>query len=184
MEDKVLTQTEWYTIKSTPDDYEYIETNPGVVILPIRAGRDHLEVLLRKEPNPIYGEIVTLVTGRTDQGEDNLETAIRELREEAGLILDKSCFYPMGDIFYRKSDATPEACFFVICEDMEYEEPETDGSQYERDASNSWIPITELDTIIQESKDSGLLSMLAKLLSVVVDIEKNVEGYDYELTYF
>ena len=128
--------------------------------------------------------ILTLVTGRTDAGETPLQTAVRELREEAGLILDESCFYPIGDIFYRKSDATPEASYLVICENLQYEEPETNGSQYERDAKNSWVPISDLSTIIQKTEDSGLLSILAKFLSLVVDIDKNIKGYDYELNYF
>lgn len=182
--DSTLAKTDWYTIKTTDDSYEYTETTPGVIILPVRAGRENLEVLIRKEPNPIYGDILTLVTGRTDDGETPLQTAVRELREEAGLILDEDCFYSIGDIFYRKSDATPEAAFIVICNHMKYEDPETDGSQYERDSKNSWIPISELDTLIQQSKDSGLLAVLAKFLSLVMDVEDNVKGYDYELSYF
>ena len=57
--------------------------------------------------------------------------------------------------------------FFVFCDEAEYIEPTTDGTEEEKNSNNFWISIDDLDYVIEISKDTTLLSVLAKLLSLL-----------------
>jgi 8-oxo-dGTP pyrophosphatase MutT (NUDIX family)/5'(3')-deoxyribonucleotidase len=165
--DKTLYTTEWIILKETDGGYIYTITKPGVAILPIRQIGDHLEVLVRQQVSGLFGETTTIVTGRSDEGEDPLQTAIRELQEETGIIVsDPTSFVQVGDLYYGKNNPIPDTLFFVFIENAKtsYEKPETDGTIFEEFSQNYWISEYELESLLLVSEDPTLYSVLCKFL--------------------
>lgn len=103
---------------SHPDGWEYIWNKPGVGVLPFRTNPStgQLEFLCRIEQCPSYGAtpLLTCVTGRADEGENPLTTAIRELREETGYdCQDQSKWTNLGAMRLGKASINAEILFCV-----------------------------------------------------------------------
>ncbi len=164
--DKTLYATEWITLKETNSGYIYTVTKPGVAILPIRQIGDHLEVLVRQQISGLLGETITVVTGRSEEGETQLETAVRELQEETGIITNPESFVKVGDLYYGKNNPIPDALFFVLIEELQtkYEKPETDGTIFEEFSKNFWVSEYELENLLLVSEDPTLYNVLCKFL--------------------
>lgn len=111
-----------------------------VAILPYRrVGKDAWEALLRDEVVPPWGLSSSLcaITGGCDhEGEEPVEVAIRELKEEAGY--DVSALDVLGTCRGTKSTDTVFHLFAVDVTSMEPGEATGDGSRLEDEASTSW----------------------------------------------
>jgi len=163
-DEEIMGSGDWLTLKKTKEHYEYVEGLPGVVILPIRVTRGQTEILLRQEPNHILGMITTLVSGRWERGENFLQTAIRELKEETGYDVDSSKFREIGSVFYSKIQLPADIIYLVSITNEQQNEPSTDGTTNEKLSSNIWIGINDLKKLILTSSDGTLLSACSKLL--------------------
>src|SRR4051794_22597660 len=78
--------------QGTETTYEYVEIKPGASVLAMEQNGDVW--LVREWKYAIDRPSVEVVSGGIEPDEDPLETAHRELREEAGL--EASEFIPMG----------------------------------------------------------------------------------------
>jgi 8-oxo-dGTP pyrophosphatase MutT (NUDIX family)/5'(3')-deoxyribonucleotidase len=172
--DEILGQGKWITLKKSESGWEYITQRPGVILLPIRGvDTSNIEILLRKDVNPIHGETLTLITGRIDEGEEPILTAMRELKEEAGVINQNiDNFKEVCDIYYGKCIATPDKLFFVIVEDAIYEKPITDGSTFESLATNLWMNMNEIKSLVTTSTDPIFLQAISKFLIIWNELDR------------
>ncbi len=164
-EAETLFSTEWITVKETQDGYQYTEGPPGMAALPYRSVDSGLEFLLRDESNPLHSPgYITVITGRTDEGESSEETVARELKEEAGIDIedDYSRITDLGEIIIGKANLFNDKLFAVDVTDLVESEPETDGTQYEADSSNFWVTEEELKKHIREDADSYLSTITNK----------------------
>ena len=163
--DKVLFENKWKTILSTSDGYVYVDNPDGVAMLPFRTVDGSKEYLVRYEANQLFGKMWTVITGRRDAAEHILESAMRELYEEAGIkIDDTSEFIDLGKIFIGKDNKNPDYLYAVNVTSKVQEEPKGDGSSYEADSYNEWVDINRLKELVLESGDCYLSSIVAKYL--------------------
>jgi len=80
--------------RGTPATYEYVEVKPGATTL---AVEDNLDVWLVREWKYAIGRYsLEAVSGGIEPGEQPLESAHRELREEAGLVATD--WSPLGTV--------------------------------------------------------------------------------------
>ena len=171
LDDNIVAKTKYFTIKQTAEGSEYNDANrKSAVCLPIRVLGDSIEVLIRKEHNPIRGEFYTLVGGGIEDGETLNQGILRELKEEAGLTATEKQLYLAGDLVNDKYTKNRIPLFFVLFENAAKEVPETDGTTSEALAVNFWLSIEELKNFMVTIDDSFLLAALFKFLITYTSI--------------
>ncbi len=89
---RLIAQHKWLSLWTGYNDEPFVESSPGVAIIPINyAG----EVLFIHEPAVTNGQrVLTLPAGAVEVGEDPAEAANRELQEEIGYKAD--VLFPLG----------------------------------------------------------------------------------------
>jgi len=164
--DKLLFHNKWVSVLETGDNYIYVSEPDGVAILPFKIDNSELSILIRKEANPLFEEkfIITAITGRRDEGESFIDTAIRELEEEAGYKVDKNRFINVGNFIKGKDNKNKDKMYLVDISDIKKKKPKGDGTSYEAKSNNFWIKADEIYQYIEEVECSYLLSLFAKLL--------------------
>jgi 8-oxo-dGTP pyrophosphatase MutT (NUDIX family) len=121
----------------------------SVVILPFITDEQKLPKMLGilEEPNPFreIGKMLTIVSGVHESSDkDLLSTAIRELEEESGYeVKDIRRWYYLGTINTAKYIDQEQPCFGVDVTDLIQQVPEGDGSDKEKLAKFSMIPVAE-----------------------------------------
>ena len=71
----------------------------------IRFKQDKIEyLLLKRSPDQKYPNIWQMVTGKIKEGETAYETAIREIKEETNLDIEKLYIVPNVNSFYNSDD--------------------------------------------------------------------------------
>lgn len=156
-ERKVLHHTKWLEMIDK-DGYIFMSSpwcdGQGVVVLPYRVkeymapfsvdGPDYItQYLLMMEKRPCHGDVLkpySLTGGCDKKGETPAETAARELREEAGYIVDAADLIPLGIMRESKaSDMVTHVFAARIYDDTPFEEPQKDGTSAEADAYGVWM---------------------------------------------
>jgi len=111
-----------------------------VAILPFRLdGDDKLEYLIRKEVTPCWslGPVRSAITGGCED-KGPLETAVEELKEEAGYKVSPEQMIPLGQSFASKSADTVYHLFTVNLNGAEQGEATGDGSYLDTTATVEW----------------------------------------------
>lgn len=80
-----------------------------------KSGRKFL-LLKRSEDDNLYPGIWQVITGRIEKGEKAFQTALREVREEAGLEAEKLYVLPHTTTFYSPKDDSISLVPLFICE--------------------------------------------------------------------
>ncbi|MGG4105256.1 NUDIX domain-containing protein [Paenibacillus lautus] len=170
-----LYKTPWVELmKRTSDEngeYIYIRepwliNGQAVSILPFRMaewnGNDFVEILLRGEMAdvPVLG---TIKGGCDKEGEAIVDTAIRELLEEAGYSVDSSQMIPLGTVRTSKLSTTTMNLFAVDLTDIEQGEAIGDGTQNEANAFVKWVSERES----WEAQDPVVHTSILRLLNQV-----------------
>lgn len=115
-----------------------------VSLLPFRysgfhGSRNSLEYLLRSEVTPCWHSTKEFTSSITGGVEENiLETAVHELKEEAGYSVDKSDLIYLGTCRGTKSSDTIYYLFTVDLTNFEQGVATTDGSELEKKAHCYW----------------------------------------------
>jgi len=84
-----------------------MEVEKSVAIIVFRKEEDFRFLLLWKKASSVYKEAWEFPKGNVDKGETEMQTAVRELKEETGLNEKDVQFYDFHDkvsFFYRKED--------------------------------------------------------------------------------
>ena len=95
-------------------DYSYADIADGIAIVAVNDKRE--VVLVGQWRYPIKQYTWEVPAGMRDEGEDPLETAKRELEEEAGIRAKK--WTPLGSFFMEASSTTKRA-FAFLAQDLE-----------------------------------------------------------------
>ena len=138
-----------------------------VAVLPYRINPDDSwDILVRIEPMPArnFRKEYVALTGSMDEGEDPVETALRELYEEAGYTAGRDKIKPLGDIYESKKFEDPLHAFAVDVTGLNAVEPPGDGSKLETQSSAAWITEVVRDKMCMQIKDGVFLSMVAKFV--------------------
>lgn len=176
IERKKIGGNKWLSLMSAsiPDlgikDYTYMHHNIAngktVAVLPFRQGDDGYEFLLIEEMRPIFSaeKIVSSLTGIDDE-ETPEDTAIKEIKEEAGFIVDKESLISLGLSLESKASDTIYHIYAVDVTGLEQIEPSKDGSHLEQFANYIWT-----DDPVEISDDPLVGMMFARVISKVLNI--------------
>jgi len=148
--DKVLYADEWLSLRQTGGRYTYMheEKSDGkaVAVLGFKTEEDgSYKILGRFEEVPPHHDGISLcaLTGMVEKGDEPLETAVRELSEEAGIEADQDQFENFGTTRPSKASDTTMFLFAVDLSDIEEKEiysGEGDGTKGEEGLIVSGFP--------------------------------------------
>lgn len=172
-----LYKTPWVELmKRTSDEHgEYIYirepwliNGQAISVFPFRRNeKGFVEFLLRGEMAdiPVFG---TIKGGCDKEGESIVDTAVRELLEEAGYSVGASQMIPLGTARTSKLNTTTMNLFAVDLTGIEQGEVVGDGTKNEANAFVKWIPEEES----WDAQDPIVHTSIIRLLN-------NVGGFEY-----
>lgn len=128
-----------------------------IVVLPYRFVKGGYELMFRREVTPCWHPTEQKISSITGGWEADLsfeETAINEIKEEAGYIVEERELINLGECFGMKSTDTVYHLFSVDLTNRERIEATGDGSELEAKAECYWTPPADICQI-----DDPLLAM-------------------------
>ena len=157
---------EWLKVIES-DGYEFVEETKTLTATVVwRDTAKGIEFYLRNEYRPPLGiHVGGAIGGTVDENESPLETAIREVKEETGFIVNKDDIRPLGG-FYVSTNSNTYIFLFAayISEITPFEEPEGDGSIWE-EMSTGYEWINEND--IYRVEDPRFVVAAGRLLNIL-----------------
>lgn len=152
--DDVLFQNDFVKLINY-EDYTVISFRDSVFCVPVLIEKN--QILIRKEYNPAFkyktGQEyhLSFIGGGIEIGETPEEALLRELQEEAGLILrDNYKIEFMKPFFLTKANVDQCYLSIIFLTENDYEEvrPTTDGSKLEKMSHTAKIDIKYVDSLI------------------------------------
>ena len=144
---KILSKNEWLELRETENGYvyshEYASGGKGVAVLAYRDEYGKIEIVGRHECCPCHDDHVALtsLTGQVDGNEYPEDTAVRELKEEAGISVTRGELCFLGAVRPSKSADTTMWLFSVNVGHRDIGEIVGDGTPGERGAFCIWVPM-------------------------------------------
>lgn len=145
--------------------YECVDGSDCVVVLPVmKMNAGGIKYGIRKEFCPCTmvkggkrAQTYSLITGGIEKGEKPLQAAIRELEEEAGVVLTESADWKtLGtNIAAGKFTTIRYQIFSVVFPEQEIKTPEGDGTANEEKSETLWVTPDELKAL---GEDHGNLT--------------------------
>ncbi len=130
--EKTLFSTEWISLRRIGDyvfSHEDRCNGNIIAVLPYkRIGKDGWDYGVRQENVPSWGdrEHLTALTGGVDKKETPIQSAVRELKEESGIVCDESDLESLGTCRGTKSTDTTYHLFAVDVNKLKKTEPTGD----------------------------------------------------------
>lgn len=116
---------------------------------------------------------ITCVTGTIERGEDPLICAIRELKEETGILVSDSVFYTfVGAFNFTKSCTGKRYLYIVDISKRDVIDKPTDNSWFE---NNTYNMISTYEDIQKLSSDVYLHFLYTYLKSNIIQDEKEIK---------
>lgn len=173
---KLLYDAKWLKLYKNDHDFVYAQRKgkDSVAVLCYKKNKDdNYEFLIHYQPlialDPINNSKVEcfpcLVTGSIENGEIPLTTALRELKEETGLVNDIN-LKPIKNYEYVSSTQMDEIVTIFIFDvtNKEFLAPETDGSYYEQISWNQWVSEEEFKAMVFNKTNPNLACLTISYL--------------------
>ena len=164
--DEILYENDWVELSAiSGEGYKYIYSHESrcsgkiVGILPFRYVDERIEYMLRDEFTPAWStkhNIISSITGGVENN-DVIETAIHEVREEAGYDINEKNLIQLGMIRTSKSSDTIYHLFSFDATNLVQREQHGDGSELEKKAKSFWT------RDISKSEDALVYTMYYRL---------------------
>ncbi len=153
----------WFSyVKLSDETGVIVEKKDGVTVLPfIKGGVEKPFYLLHERMAATLSLAPTLcsLTGSIDGDDSPFDTALRELREEAGLVILASSLYPLGEYIHTYKGCTKKTWMFAANVTNAYPvEAQGDGSAVEKEAFCQYHTLADL----VNCQDALLLASLAR----------------------
>ncbi|QNM93386.1 NUDIX domain-containing protein [Mycoplasma sp. Pen4] len=169
--DKLLFLNKWVSMYQTPDGFVYSErknTNSVAVLCFRINSNNQKEYLIRYQPLPVIKNNNELyacpITGSCEVDEKPLDTAIKEVFEEAGINVGlRHLVYSIDNVASTQSSEIVHNYVFNVT-GLNQETPKNDGSLFESISQNKWVLESEVEDIIFGDK-LVLNSLLSLYLS-------------------
>jgi 8-oxo-dGTP pyrophosphatase MutT (NUDIX family) len=170
MTPKVLHKTKWFEVR-VKDGWEYLhnrKASSAVAILVFNEKKQ--EVLGRYESVPCHdvGHYLVGITGMMDKENEPKETAVRELKEEAGITAKPEELIDLGYLYPHKDSDYCILLFGLDGAKKKLGKATTDGSEAEKNAYVRWVPVKE--AVASHAPTIG--ASLAKLAVLGVNLFK------------
>jgi ADP-ribose pyrophosphatase len=131
--------------------------------------KDDKILVIKQYRHPIRGINVEFVAGMIDKGEEPYETAIKELREEAGII-------PNNLVYLGKckpvSGQNTNMCYVYLVSDFSETESELEPYESFTGLIRSWIPISEFKKKIKSGEFNDGVTLMAWCLFLESQFKK------------
>jgi ADP-ribose pyrophosphatase len=137
------------------DGMDVVEHGPAVAIVPVSDG--HV-TLVRQPRAAAGGKLLELPAGGVEGGEQPLETAQRELREETGLHGGE---WVEAATFFTSPGYTDEKMHLFVATGLEEGEASPEGSE---EIELVRVPLEEIPAVMEEIEDAKTLAGLLLLL--------------------
>lgn len=121
-----------------------------------RKKQDKYELLLIKHR---YGGHWSFPKGHVEQGENELQTALREIKEETGLDVNLREGFRQSVEYYPKPHVKKQVVYF-----LGYPENDTVKKQEEEISEYRWCPLEQADSMVTFKNDKNLISQAKKFL--------------------
>lgn len=186
---ETLWEGDYVSVISPKDNpYEALHEKDGVHVLPLNI--DTLEVYIRSEVCPPYSvkesdssieEYFTVISGGIEEGEQPIDAALREVEEEAGLVMLKDPLMipltPQGIPFMKGTTQRVSTYLMLFdAENVKEIEPEGDGTEYE--ARSLTFPVGfengDIEEILKEPNCDYLLHALISKAKSVLSGERDL----------
>lgn len=156
MDYKVLWRGDFITVIS-PEKYPYetLLEKDSVWVIPIKENK----IGIRQELCPPYllkdtsnEELYyTIISGGIEESEEPKEAAIRELREESGLIyVDPEFTLLFENLPIWKNSTTRSTCYIIKGDIQRETIPSGDGTEYEKKSKTVWLTLDELREVVKK----------------------------------
>ena len=133
--------------------YGVVETRIAVGVVPLTAnGEVHLVGQYRY---PLHEYTWEIIEGGADPGEEPIETAKRELREEAGLLA--GTWTQLGPEIHVSNCHSSEIAVLFLAEDLTQTELEPDGTEI---LQQRRLPLEEVMAMVETGEMKDSLSLL------------------------
>jgi 8-oxo-dGTP pyrophosphatase MutT (NUDIX family) len=152
------------------EDWNIVKTKDCIICIPILIETN--QVVLRHEYIPTFKYVdgreyhATIVAGGIEPGEDPKTALLRELEEEAGIVLreDYDDFEELKPFFLTKGSANKAYPFLLPLNERDYQEvlAKGDGSKAESMSKSVKIDIKYLDSVDFSDLASAYMVMKAK----------------------
>ncbi|APJ38390.1 NUDIX domain-containing protein [Mycoplasmopsis pullorum] len=157
--DKLLLKTNWLSLYETEKGFIYAERKgvDSIAALVYKSTSDGYQFLIRYQPTPnILNKKLnptllypSCITGTIEDCETPLETAIKEIKEEGGLIVKTKNL--VSDSFYLATTQSNEVVYsflFEVDTNTETVPILNDGSYFESISKSIWVSQEELETML------------------------------------
>ena len=135
-------------------DYEReVVRHPGAVAI-VAVDRDDCVTLVRQPREAVRKRLLELPAGTCEPGEDPLDTAKRELEEEAGLTAED---WRLAASFFTTPGFTDELMRVYFAEGIEPTEQRPDDDE---EIEVVRVPVNELEAMLPELEDGKTLAGL------------------------
>lgn len=101
------------TVSTGISKREIVEHSGGAVIVPVTS--DRKVVMVKQYRKPVERVVLEVPAGKIDPGEEPIETAIRELREETGYSAGKTDYLTK---MYPSVGYSEEVLYIFLCRDL------------------------------------------------------------------
>ncbi len=149
----------WYTA--------CVQGNGVCVLLYDISDPDNKKFILREETNPAHGGVVkTSLTGMIDEGEQPIETAVREVKEESGITITEKDIIRLGWVHPDKGGTKKVFLFAADASEKEIGEIKGDGTKGEDGAVVTWANMEFMPYV----NEPLMLAIAAKLKLQGIDL--------------
>jgi len=165
---KKLCGDEWLSLMKMKCGYTYMHEercDGKIVAIFVYTKKDGYidKILGRYEETPPHDDGIALasITGGVEKGQETIDTALMELKEEAGITAEEKDLVYLGDVKPSKAADTVISLYAIDMTGKEdtMEDPKGDGSEGEKEAYVEWIDVLEMIN----AKDPLLHTMFLRL---------------------
>jgi 8-oxo-dGTP diphosphatase len=138
-----------------------LETSAGGVVIRGERGREQVVAIVPVQRSPGGERVLGLPKGHIDRGETELAAAVREVREEAGVVTEPLA--KLGEVryFYRREGRTiPKSVTFFL---LRYRSGETSEHDHEIEDAR-WL---DLRDALGELTYAGEREMVARAIELL-----------------
>ncbi|MDY6821695.1 MAG: NUDIX hydrolase [Deferribacterota bacterium] len=150
------------------DNWEYVvrKNCSGVSIVLVYNKSTKKYLVIEQYRIPIKERILEFPAGLIENGETPLDTALRELREEVGLVTTKERLINLGEV-YSSAGLTNEKAYFyavIVDKDVNFVNQKLDPMEIKNELRKFWI-----------SEDELVKSKAAKVLAILMRFKYKIK---------